>query len=187
MAKNFELRDVDGNVLWSAPENERVLSVSVRTAQGESSRVGVQNDTYFTLVFETTGRLNPNLLDVEDARREARREWVMENSPETPSDDDEDAQNREGQEQSADFLLTSGSSDYKTPKDFVDAKNPDFTDPNSESETGPSEPGTDQENADGTGSETTDDDTNDQTPTTPHAGDARDHAPLNLGDKDKNK
>lgn len=176
MAKNFVLHDSEGNELWAAPEDVRVLAVSMRTEKGEAGRIGVEDTSVLTLVFETTGRLNPNIIDVREAQAEARREFAKGNSPEPITDEEENAK-REGRENSADFILTSDTETFNTPKDFKDS----LVREASPSEPGPSTRGTDQENADPSGSDT-EDKKNTQTkePSTPHAGMARDHGGLDL-------
>lgn len=118
MAKNFKIYNSDGEELWAAPEGERIMEISVGSDRGELARVRVQDDTSITLNFITTGRLNPNLIDEEEARVQREREFRENNSPEPvmltqeelDDEDNEEAQEfkrREGGAAAADFTLTS--------------------------------------------------------------------------------
>ena len=97
----FRVKDAEGNILYEVEDGKKVLAVSLRSTQGEGGRVVTQNLDEVFLVFEHPSTLVPNLLEVEERAREARRAYGEERNPQATSDDltpDEDL-SEERQEQ----------------------------------------------------------------------------------------
>jgi hypothetical protein len=135
MSKQFEVRDAQGKKLFELPKNVRVVWLTVGSERGELARIGVQEDHYITIGFETSGRLVPNLLEVEEAQREARQNFAEANSPDAPPDNEKNRE-LEGTPGSLDYIYTSDQPDYSTSEDHKEVVGTAASDSPSDQETG---------------------------------------------------